>query len=129
MSVNATNAIPTAAGRRVSRSSSETSGTPNGGGPAGTSPTTGTSSARPSAATAAVAPTTARKTPGTLGATRRSPRISASDATPMARAVALVSSSPVTKSRTLGMKLSDSTENPKSFGSCATMTVTAMPMR
>ena len=49
--------------------------------------------------------------------------------TPMASAVALVSSRPATKSRTAGMKLSASTENPNSLGSCATMTVTAMPIR
>ena len=47
----------------------------------------------------------------------------------MASAVVLVSSSPATKSCTPRMKLSESTENPNSLGSCATMTVTAMPIK
>jgi hypothetical protein len=55
--------------------------------------------------------------------------MSASEPAPSASAVAFVSSSPVTKSRMAGMKLSDSTENPKSLGSCATITVTAIPIR
>ena len=80
-------------------------------------------------ATASVAPTTARKTPGTFGETCRRPRISASEPTPTASAAAFVSSSPSTKPRTAGMRFSASTENPNSFGSCATMTVTAMPIR
>ena len=58
-----------------------------------------------------------RTRPGTCGATRRRTRISASEPTPIASAVAFVSSSPATKSRTAGMKLSASTENPSSWGS------------
>ena len=61
---------------------------------AGTEPTTTTRSSRPSAATITVAPTTAMKTPGTRGATRRRPSISTSDPAPRASAVALVSSRP-----------------------------------
>ena len=129
MSVNATNAIPIAAGTRVLKSSNDTVGTLNAGSPAGTSPTTGISSARPRAATITVAPTTATNTPGTFGATRRRPRMTTSDPTPMASAVALVSSSPATKSRSAGIRFSASTEKPNSFGSCATTTVTAMPIR
>ena len=79
MSVNATKAIPTAAGISVLKSSNDTSGTPERRQAGGDGADHGTSSARPSAATAAVAPTTARNTPGTFGATRRRPRISASD--------------------------------------------------
>jgi hypothetical protein len=102
VSVKATNAIPTAAGRSVLKSSNDTDGTLKAGSPAGTDPTTGSSSARSSTATTTVAATTARKTPGTLGATRRSARISASDPTPIASAVVSVWSSPAKKSRVAG---------------------------
>jgi hypothetical protein len=97
--------------------------------PAGTEPTTGTSSESPKAATTAVAPTTPISTPGSLGDTKRRPPITASTPAPSASAVALVSSSPPMKSRIAPMKLSAPTEKPNSLGSCATITVTAIPIR
>ena len=90
---------------------------------------TATWPARSSAATAAVAPTTARSTPGIFGETRRRPTIVAIEPMPIASAAGSVSSSPATKSRTAGIRFSASTENPNSFGSWATITVTAMPAR
>ena len=48
---------------------------------------------------------------------------------PIASAAGSVWSSPAKKSRTAGMKFSASTENPNSFGSWSTITVTAMPAR
>ncbi len=129
MSVNATNAIPIAAGISRLKSSNVTSGRPNEGSPAGTDPTTATSSSSPNSATTAVAPTTAMNTPGIFGATRRKPKITSSDPAPIASAVPFVSSSPSKNPRRLGRKFSASTEKPNRSGSCDTITVTAMPAR
>ena len=71
VSVNDTNAIPSAPASSSHRSSSGTVGTVNGGTPSGIGPTTLTPlSSRSNRFTAAIASTTAMRTPGTRGSAR-----------------------------------------------------------
>jgi hypothetical protein len=66
-----------------------------------------------------------------LGSSRFSIRIPASEATPTTAAVAFASpcANPDTKARASAMSPSASTENPRSFGSWPTMIVSASPFR
>ena len=129
MSVNATNAIPTAAGISLLKSSNATSGHAEGGQPAGTEPTTATSSASPNSATTAVAPTTATNTPGTFGATRRSRGSRRATPTPIASAVELVSSSPLDEPAQAREEVLGVDREAEQLGQLRTITVTAMPIR
>ena len=76
-----------------------------------------------------VAPTTAKNTPGNLGAMRRMPRITARQPAPIASVIGSLSSSPPISSRTASTKLSADTGMPSTFGSWVTNTVSAMPAR
>ncbi len=101
--------------------------------PCGSGPTVATLqvAAAPVMATTMVAPTTATSTPGILGSQRLKPTMTTMQATPMARSAGLVSPSatPWTKACVSATSPSASIEKPKSFGSCPTRTVSAMPSR
>ena len=95
MSVADTRAIPRAAGRRATMSPGAIDGIVRGGSPTGNGPTTGRPDRvdRSSTADTTVAPTTAIRMPGTVGRQRLTPKMTARDTTPMARATGIVSPS------------------------------------
>ena len=100
--------------------------------PFGTGPTTATPWATsPNAATATVAPTKAMRTAGTFGASALKAKSSTRQASPMARAAALVrpSATPTTNSLRRAGVLSAVTLKPNSLGSWLTTTTTATPLR
>ena len=103
------------------------SGRPSDGSPLAIDPTVGTS--RPNALTAAIAPATATSEPGTPGATRRSPMISASESVPTSSVSPCVS--PRWRDELPGL-LEEVAAClrliPNSFGSWPMMIVSARPM-
>ena len=99
VSVNDTTTMPSAPAASSQTSSSGTVGTVNGGNPWGIGPTTVTPwSFRSNRFTAAIASTTATRTPGMRGSTRWKPRIRTRLATPTARAAPAVSPSAMPRS-------------------------------
>jgi hypothetical protein len=130
VSANDTRAIPIAPTTRSHRSSSGTIGTVNGGTPSGIGPTTVTPwDSRSKTFVAAIASSTATRTPGTRGSACWKPRIRTRPATPTARDAQIVSPSarPCTNPAASSIRPSASTEKPKSFGSWPTTMVSARP--
>ena len=99
---------------------------PSDGRPLAIDPTVGTS--RPKALAAAIAPTTATSGPGTRGASRRRPKITASEHAPTSNVRPCVSPRWVTRCQACSKKSPVPPLIPNSFGSCPTMIVSARPM-
>jgi hypothetical protein len=78
--------------------------------------------------TTTIPSTTATSDPGTIGATRRSPRISASDPSPTSSVSPLVWSRLPSRCHSCSKKLPSPLGTPNSLGSCPTMIMRATPM-
>ena len=135
VSANASSAMMAAPGASTRRSSSVTvaSGSVGTGRPCGTGPITSSPAVAPrsNSADTVVASTTAMSTPGHFGRQRRTPRISARQATPMAMAAGLPR--PSTKPRTISHRRGSEpftvVEKPISLGNWLIITVSAMALK
>jgi len=114
------------------RSPKPTAGIASLGRPCGIAPTTSTpAAARPATAVTTVVATVARTIPTAARSMSRATTMMASAAmpTPSVSACASPLATPWAKAIASGTRPSASVENPKSFGSCETMTVSAIPLR
>jgi hypothetical protein len=130
VSVNAMRAIPSAPGTSASTSERLTVGIPLAANPRGTAPTTASWFASPRTVTTSAARTTAMRIPGRRREKRRRTSVTTSAPPPITSATG--TTRPSTTPRTIPIdsprKSEPSTENPSSFGTWLTITVSAMPL-